>query len=68
MSEGPTRCWQCGKKLVGKNGTPTPPLIFATVRDPLGNGVRVHKVCATNAGLKPITAQPSQQPIGADHE
>lgn len=55
-----TRCWHCGKKLVGKNGTATPPLIFATLSDPLGNPVRVHKVCVANAGLKPLTAQPSQ--------
>lgn len=52
MSES-TRCWHCSRKLVGKNGTTTPPLLFALVLDPLGNEVRVHKGCAKDAGLKP---------------
>lgn len=52
-------CWHCGNPLVGKNGTKTPPLIFAIVEPHPGQQVRVHKICLKDLNLKPVTAQPS---------
>ena len=59
MSES-TRCWNCGKKLVNKNGHSRGPLplLFAVATDGLGNDVRVHKVCLKAASEKRLTAAP----------
>jgi hypothetical protein len=43
---GPRQCWYCGKRLQGKLGGG---YHFATVKDPLGNELRVHKDCVTHA-------------------
>ena len=56
------RCWQCGQPLqLNQQGK----LIAVVLEDPIGNFVRVHKVCAkdTKGQFKPVTAQPSDQEV-----
>lgn len=60
MSSNSTRCWHCGGPLVNRNGHSRGPLplIYEVVQTPLFQPVRVHKRCAREAKLKPVTAQP----------
>lgn len=53
------RCWQCGQHLMlDKWGK----VIHVTITDPIGNTVRVHKVCAQNTGkqFQQLSAQRSE--------
>lgn len=38
---GVSQCWHCGRQLMRVKGG----FIYATVEDPLGNRMRVHKDC-----------------------
>lgn len=56
---GPTKCWQCRKKLEKRaDGS----LIFAVFTDQIGNPHHAHKTCMqTLRAQKTITAQERQQ-------
>lgn len=57
---GSRRCWHCGRQLQTKLGGG---YHFATIKDPIGNELRVHKDCVkhtTGGGFAEVVAEVSQ--------
>lgn len=47
-------CNICGKSLMLVRGRE----VYVEITDPIGNAVKVHKLCAKTSGNKEVTAQP----------
>lgn len=60
---GPRVCWFCGKKLQLKRGGG---YHYATIKDPIGNELRIHLACTQQAigngyiEVKSVTSTPAQ--------